>query len=74
MLVVGVNPVEVKRFSNPKLVTKPLEGVSMVIPSTDVVLAAMSGWEIVKVRGLLGLSPPMEDLGAAAEDKFGSMT
>ena len=42
MLVVGVNPVEVKRFSNPKLVIKPLEGVSMVTPSTEVlnVLAA----------------------------------
>ena len=34
MLVVGVNPVEVKRFSNPKLVIKPLDGVSMVTPST----------------------------------------
>merc|ERR1712223_502752 len=44
----------------------------MITPSTPDKVFLASDSEIVKVSGLLGLSPPVEDLGATtAVDKFG---
>ena len=63
MFVVGVNPVEVRRFSNPKLVTT-FDGVSIITPSTEEVVG---GWAMVKVKGRLGLRP-------CNLPKFGSCT